>query len=288
MFLSLFCLSAFLAPAADATQYAKPELLIDTGDLVKQAKTFRILDARSRDKYESGHIPGAAWVDHDAWSKSFDDGKDADGWIGRIGALGLNFDTPVVIYDDNRAKEAARVWWILRFWGVRDVRLLNGGWVAWKDANGEAVKDEPKIDATGPKLKAHTDRLATKDQMLVGVKDKSFQILDARSQGEFCGDTKTAKNVGAIPDARQLEWSDLLDPKTQRFKPPSELAKLFDERKIKLDRPVTTYCQSGGRASVMAFGLELMGAEKVRNYYKSWAEWGNAADTPIVKPEKPK
>jgi thiosulfate/3-mercaptopyruvate sulfurtransferase len=283
---TLVCFAALLLPGADVKAYAKPELLIEAAELAKQSKTFRILDARPRDKYEAGHIPGAVWVDHDAWSKSFDNGKDADGWTKRVGALGIEADGPIVIYDDNLSKDAARIWWILRYWGVRDVRLLNGGWLAWKNGNGEAAKEELKVEATFPKLKPQADRLATKDQVLQGVKEKSFQIVDARSQGEFCGDTKTAKNAGAIPEAEQLEWSDLLDAKTQRFKPAGELAKLFEDRGVKLDQPVTTYCQSGGRAAVMAFGLELMGAEKVRNYYKSWAEWGNADDTPILKPKK--
>ena len=51
-------------------------------------------------------------------------------------------------------------------------------------------------------------------------------------------------------------------------------------------RPAVTYCLSGGRAAVMAFTLELMGGDKVRNYYRSWAEWGNAENTPIEKAPK--
>src|ERR1700687_371592 len=131
------CCAALLLPAADAKAYAKPELLIEAAELAKQSKTFRILDARPRDKYEAGHIPGAVWVDHDAWRKSFHNGTDADGWTKRVGALGVEVTTPIVIYDDNLSKDAARIWWILRFWGVRDVRLLNGGWLAWKNAGGE-------------------------------------------------------------------------------------------------------------------------------------------------------
>jgi thiosulfate/3-mercaptopyruvate sulfurtransferase len=62
------------------------------------------------------------------------------------------------------------------------------------------------------------------------------------------------------------------------------LKRLFDAAGIAIDRPTATYCQSGGRAAVMAYGLELMGAKDVRNYYRSWSEWGNADDTPVVKP----
>src|SRR5438034_11780204 len=104
------------------------------------------------------------------------------------------------------------------------------------------------------------------------------QIIDARSRGEYCGDEMFAKRGGAIPGALHLEWLQLLD-KSQRFKTPEELAGLFKTHGVVLDRPTITYCQSGGRAAVMAFALEWMGAKRVRNYYKSWAEWGNADDT---------
>ena len=67
-----------------------------------------------------------------------------------------------------------------------------------------------------------------------------------------------AKRAGAIPGARHLEWSDLLDKRTGKFKPAPELEKLFADAGIDPKKPATTYCQSGGRASVMAFGLELI------------------------------
>ena len=134
-------------------------------------------------------------------------------------------------------------------------------------------------------LKAHLDRLATKEQVVGYVKDKDRQIIDARSGKEFCGEDKRAKRGGAIPAAKHLEWSDLLD-KDGRFKSADELAKLFKEHEISVKEPAVTYCQSGGRAAVMAFALELMGAKDVRNYYRSWSEWGNDPDTPVVVPKK--
>ena len=87
-----------------------------------------------------------------------------------------------------------------------------------------------------------------------------------------------------MPGAKHLEWSELLDQRTQRFKPAAELRVLLADAGIDLKRRTIAHCQSGGRSSVMAFGLELMGADDVGNYYAGWAEWGNADDTPIVKP----
>src|SRR5216683_7304470 len=282
---TVVCFAVLLAPGADAKNYAKPELLIELPDLVKQAKTFRVLDARPRDKYEAGHIPGAVWVDHDAWSKSFDNGKDADGWAKRVGALGSEVTTPIVLYDDNLSKDAARIWWILRFWGVRDVRLLNGGWKGWVAVDGPMEKTASQPKLVTPKLSALSDRLATKKQIMDVLKDKPPQLVDSRSTGEFCGTEETAKRNGSMPGAVHLEWSDTLDKKTGRFKSADELTKLFKEAGIDPTKPAVTYCQSGGRAAVLAFTLELMGAKEVSNYYRSWAEWGNDPDTPIEKPK---
>jgi thiosulfate/3-mercaptopyruvate sulfurtransferase len=156
---------------------------------------------------------------------------------------------------------------------------------------GKVEKGEVKPEPVAVKVKPQRERLATREQIQAGLGVPSFgQILDTRSQEEFCGTTETAKRNGTIPGARHLEWSETFDSKTGRFKSAAELARLFKEAGIDPSKPATTFCQSGGRASVLAFALELMGGKEVRNYYRSWAEWGNDDKTPIVKPApaKPK
>jgi thiosulfate/3-mercaptopyruvate sulfurtransferase len=285
------CLALLLIPAAnvkDVKAYPRPELLIEPAQLAKldPGKEVRILDARGHGKYKEGHVPGAVWVDAVTWARTFSSHQDQDKWTKLIGDLGIDLDKPIVIYDDVSAKDAARIWWILKYWGGRDVKLLNGGWPGWKDSNGNIEADEVKVTATSPKLKADKDRLATKDQVLDTIKSKAMQIVDARSTDEFCGKQETAKHNGAIPGAVHQEWTEAIDKKSQRFKSADELVKLFKTNQIDVARPTVTYCQSGGRAAVLAFTLELMGVKGVKNYYKSWSEWGNAEDTPIVVPEK--
>lgn len=265
--------------------YPRSELLIEPTQLNKAdvAKGFVILDAREKANYDEGHAPNAQWVDHAGWAKAFGNGGDAAGWSKRIGALGIHSDSKVVVYDNNYTKDSARIWWILRYWGVENVRLLNGGWTGWK-AGGTptektvAISTPAKFDAI-----ARPDRLATKDQLLKSLKEGGIQIVDARSEKEFCGVEKmTNKKAGAIPGAKQLEWIDLIDKETQRFKSSADLKKLFDGAGIDLTKTTATHCQSGGRAAVMAFGMELMGSKGVSNYYSSWSEWGNAEDTPVA------
>lgn len=270
---------------ADEKSYPRPDLLIEAKQLAQDdvAREFVILDARSRTKYEAGHVPKARWVDHEVWAKAFGHGQDAEVWSKRIGARGITSNTKVVIYDDNLTKDAARIWWILRYWGVEDVRLLNGGWKAWEDGNHRtetAVAFPTPVEFVAT---PRPERLATKEQLLKSLGGGKLQIIDARSEREFCGIEKMAnKRAGAIPGAKQLEWVDLIDRKTNRFKPADELRRLFASAGISLDRAIATHCQSGGRASVMAFGLELMGSKDVSNYYPSWAEWSSANDTPVV------
>ena len=289
----LLGLALSLAAPADkpSAAYAKPDLLVEASDLMNLTtkRMIRVLDARGKGKYLDGHVPGAVWVDAPAWAHAFSVGQDAVKWEEMIGPLGVLPGDTIVIYDDNQSKDAARIWYILRYWGFDDVRLLNGGWKAWLATGAAPEKETPVVQPTRDlKLKPEPERLATKAQILDLLKAKPPQIVDARSEGEYCGTEETAKRNGSIPGAAHLEWSDTLDAKTGRFKSAAELAKLFEKAGVDPARPTVTYCQSGGRAAVLAFVLELMGDKDVRNYYRSWSEWGNDPATPIAKPKPPK
>jgi thiosulfate/3-mercaptopyruvate sulfurtransferase len=272
-----------------AKAYARPELLIEPADLAKPetAKKFRILDTRSADEFKMGRVPYSSRIDILEWSKRFAANEAVKYWEGVLDRVGVDVDVPVVIVGDDM-REVCRAWWILRYWGIKDVRVLNGGWAAWVDGKYPVQTESkgPFFKATTPKLTPAEQRLATKDQLKDSLKDKSLQIIDTRSEAEYCGDTKLAKRGGAIPGAIHLEWKQVLDPKTKRFKSAEELEQLFKKAGIDLTKPSAAHCQSGGRSSVMVFAMELMGANDVRNYYRSWAEWGNAEDTPVVVPKK--
>jgi thiosulfate/3-mercaptopyruvate sulfurtransferase len=266
-----------IIPAADS--YPNARILIEPDAVAKlDAKTI-VLDARDEKAYAAGHLPAAIRMPVTEWSKAVPDTPEA--WAKRLAELGINTDSPVVVYSGADVRDAARAWWLLKYAGAADVRLLDGGYPAWEKAGGmpDTTAHVPK-PIEPAKAALPTGRLAEKKDVLDVLKDKSVQVLDARSDGEFCGKMNTAKRNGHIPGAVAIEWTELLT-EDKRFKSPDELKKLFAERKVDLDRPAITYCQSGGRAAVLAFGLELMGAKDVRNYYKSWAEWGNAADTPV-------
>jgi thiosulfate/3-mercaptopyruvate sulfurtransferase len=277
-----------IAAMADPAVYAKPRMLMEPAQAAALLPgRVVVLDVRPRAAYDKGHVAGARWVDLAVWNKAILADEGVEKWADRVGGLGIDGLLSVVIYDDDRSREAARAWWILRHVGLDDVRILNGGWKAWKDAGHKVETEAPEVVKKTPMLKRDADRLATRAQIQEAIKSgKVGQLLDARSKDEHCGVKQTAKQSGAIPGAKHLEWSDAIDAKTGRFKSASELKKLLADAGVKLDQPTTTYCQSGGRAAVLAFVFELVSGKPAANYYRSWAEWGNHPDTPIVKPKK--
>jgi thiosulfate/3-mercaptopyruvate sulfurtransferase len=271
---------------AGNSAYPRPDLLIEPCQLAKRsvAKHLIVLDARARHSFEQGHIPNARWVDRNAWAAAFGRGDDAASWSQRIGALGIRRQSCVVVYDDDFSKDAALIWWVLHYWGVEDVKVLNGDWTGW---TAGLYPIDRSITSPFPvrfDAQAHPGFMATKQEVLASLPNGELQILDARSDAEYRGvEALRNQRAGAIPGAKQLQWNELLDLQTRRFKPATELRQLLKQRGIALDRPTATYCQAGTRASVLVFGLKLLGATDVRNYYKGWSEWGNSQDTRLVR-----
>lgn len=286
---ALVLASLLVVPVADdagRTPYPRGEILIEVADVPKPdaGKQVRLVDVRTRDKYDQGHIPGAIWADLARASRTNIGEPPELVGLSLLGQVQAAPDTAVIVYDDGDVRDAARAWWMLRYWGLKNVRLLHGGWPAWQASGGASSREQATVADAGLKYSQIPERLATKKFLLEALETKRFQLVDSRSEKEHCGETRTAQRNGSIPGAVQLEWTDTLDPKTRRFKSPDELNKIFKDAGIDLSKPSVTYCQSGGRAAVMAFALELMGAKEVRNYYRSWAEWGNDPATPVDKP----
>ena len=279
-------LSAAEAPAGDTlAMLVEPQTLkawLDDSSL-----PIRVLDVRPSGKYAAGHIPGAVWVDVGPWTaKSHSPGgfHDTDYWADAVGRLGITTETRVVIYGDP-LPSAARVWWALRYVGLRDVALLNGGLKAWTRAGLPTKIDLPNIAPVSFRPRFQADRLIELDDLVqtVAADDPQVVILDARSAGEYTGKVARGPRGGHIPGAVHLDWAELVAP-DGRLKPRDQLRALFQSRGADPDAVVITHCQSGGRASVETFALELAGYTRVKHYYCGWKEWGAAAKAPVEKP----
>jgi thiosulfate/3-mercaptopyruvate sulfurtransferase len=243
--------------------------------------------------YDQSHIPGAiGWN----WTSQLSDGirrdiASRDEFSALLSASGIGPDTTVVLYGDNNNWFAAWAYWLLKLYGHRDVRLLNGGRKYWLDHNLPITTDVPTYPATGYELSdADFSLRAFRDDILPRLDDPTLALVDVRSPAEFAGEviappgmTETAQRAGHIPGAASIPWAQTVR-EDGTFKSADELRALYEAKGVTPDRDVIAYCRIGERSSHSWFVLrELLGFARVRNYDGSWTEWGSMVGMPIEK-----
>jgi len=209
--------------------YDKPDasILVTPDQLQKKLsdKGLRVLDVRSHDEYIKAHIPGAVRVDVGDWKSLAvaENGlHDANGWSEKVGSLGITDESHVVVYG-SKVSDTARIWWLLKYVGVRNASLLDGGWESWTKKGQPVEKSTPQLIASEFRPEFQADRLAEIDSVKKSLKSEKVKVVDTRSDSEFAD--------GRIPDSVHLEWKHLLAD-DGRFKTPTQLNELFRKQRI--------------------------------------------------------
>lgn len=270
--------------------HARPELLVDGEWLARHLDdpAVRIVDLRARG-YDEAHVPNAVWL---ANSEIRAAGRPPsflptpEEFEALMGRLGISNETRVIAYDDRGGIYAARLWWILNYFGHTNVALLDGGWVKWQLDGRPTSREAPRIAPARFRVRPGTVKVATADDVLAAINAPGVKIVDARTQAEIEGrDLRNIKRGGYIESSIPVYWEDTFDPTTHVFKSQAEIEKLYRDRGIAPSDRVIAYCQIGMRAAHDLFTLALIGHDlaKLHNYYGSWEEWGNRSDTPIVQ-----
>ncbi|MDQ0304897.1 sulfurtransferase [Ancylobacter polymorphus] len=246
---------------------------------------FRLLDVRDRTAFSSGHARNAVRVPIEIWEAAAKTGEtffeNVAYWQRAIDELGVDGDVPAIVYDDGRMTEAARVWFILQYFGARAF-ILNGGWPAIEgrdDLSGaaEAARNSGPFQARpGAGLVGLVDRLTLKAELHSDVR-----IFDARTAGEYTGeDLRRNTRGGHLPGARLLPHANLLDG--ARLRPAAELHDLLAQAGFRPDDHIVTHCDGGGRAALAAAAAARAGYDDVRAYYLSFADWAKDESCTIV------
>lgn len=285
----IMLLFALLAAQSSAGGYARPDLLVETAWLAAhmQDPNIRIVDMR-RTGYAQSHIPGAVLLANEAIRIAdrpptfLPSPQEFEALMAR---LGIGPTTRVVAYDDRGGIYATRLWWILNHYGHQNAAVVNGGWVKWTADKLPTSAEVPAVETSAAfRVKPGTVKVATANDVKAAIGKRGVKIVDARTAAEIEGkDLRGITRGGFIESSVPIYWEDTLDPTLKTFKSAREIEQLYRSRGITPADEVLTYCQVGMRAAHDLFALALIGHDlaKLANYYGSWEEWGNRADTPI-------
>ncbi len=286
--IELGLLMIFLAAPALAQEaaYRNAQLLIETPELTARLADpqLRLLDARPAAEYQQGHLPGAANLPAPAT-----DNLDANrqgyplppDWAARLfRGVGVNADSKIVVYDDQGNRFAARIFYVLEFYGAAHVQVLDGGFRKWQSEGRPLTSEVPNVAPGNFTPSPQANILVTSDWLAAHLHD--VKIVDARSPEEFRGEKRLGPRGGHIPGAVNIEWTRVDAPgPIPTFLPPAALAQLFAGAGVTPQQEVVTYCQMGMRAAAIYFALRLLGYDRVRIYDGSWEDWSPQPKLPV-------
>ena len=275
------------------------DALIDTRDLDAALRNVSaprpvVLDVRWRlggpppaELYASGHLPGAVAVELDRdLAAPVGDGKRGRHPLPEPGALqealrrwGINEDSSVVAYDDADGSSAARAWWLLRWAGLRDVRVLDGGIAAWTAAGLQLTAEVPSPEL-GNVLVRPGAMPVLDAEGAAGLVGGGGVLLDARVEPRYRGEVEPVDPVaGHIPGARSAPASGNVDV-SGRFLSAERLRERFAGLGVEADRAAGAYCGSGVTAAQEVLALHVAGIPAAL-YAGSWSEWVADRSRPV-------
>ncbi len=279
------------------TDYANPNTLVDTEWLEENLEdpAIRVIEVdEDTTAYQKGHIPGAV-----GWNWSVDlhapvgrDYIDQGGLSKLLQQAGVGPETTVVLYGGNNNWFAAYAYWLLRYLGFGNVKLLNGGRKKWELESRSLSMDVPSHATTELRVSGRINDgiRAFRDEVLARVKDGGA-FVDVRSPEEYRGEKlapdhlpqEQAQVPGHIPGAANIPWAKAAR-EDGTFKSADELKALYEAEGITGDQSVIAYCRIGERSSHTWFALtELLGYDGIKNYDGSWTEYGSLVGVPVEK-----
>ena len=250
----------------------------------------RVIDFRwylqgrdGRTEYTLGHIPGAVFVDLEAVTGGEGGGRHPLPSAGQFEAemrkAGVSSSTRVVVYDDAGASVAARLWFLLGYFGHRAQAVLDGGVGAWTGPLETGTTTVPAGDF----------RSAAPDEARILHFDdvralRGVPLIDARAGERYRGEREPIDpKAGHIPGAQSAPFAENVGPEG-RFKSRPELRRRYEE--LGATEGAVFYCGSGVNASQHLLAMAVAGFPNARLYAGSWSDW-SSRDAPVATGPEP-
>lgn len=245
----------------------KSQLNVDKVKIFDVRGTWATPARGLREDYEAAHVPGAFYLD---WTTHFlEPGVDLglasicgeDQAKGHFSQLGIDEGDQIVLYDDYSHMLAGRIWLAMRYFGFKNVRILNGGWHHWS-RSGLPVSSEVSTAGKG------SYRPKIQKGLKVDIEDflerqSEACVIDARSFVNFAGRPEDPR-TGHIPGSLNIPYRALLDSDTGLFLSADDVSRVLDERAPSWrTKPVIATCGSGYAATVLFVALHDLGREAV-------------------------
>lgn len=278
----------FLCALCGNAQAATFQPLLEATELNQALSAYpelQIIDIRSPEDYAAGHIPQARSAPYGQWRGPADNpGKLADNahFQQLVRQLGLTDQQPIVVYssgvDETDFGAAARVYWTLKYLGLTDLSVLNGGFQQWQLAQHTIVSDSTPVAASQLTVQSNPKLVIFKDQLLEKIiqQDKNYQLLDARPALFYQGQAKapTASTSGTIATAQNAPFGQWFNNNDTRIRPVEDIKQLVRTQGLDQAQETVSFCNTGHWAATNWFVLsELAGVKDVRLYPASLAEW---------------
>ena len=266
--------------------------LVSTDWLEQNLDNVRVFDGRwhlpssnrnALDEFKLAHIKNSNFFDIDKNSNHQSNLPHMlpkkENWEKIMSELGVKNSDHIVIYDNSDVISSCRVWYTFLYFNHDPdlVSVLDGGFKKWLKEKKDTTKNIKKFQKSSYLAHENTSLVLNKDQIIANIKNKSFELIDARGRKRFLGlepEARKELRSGNIEGSKNIPFTELINGNDHTFKKKEELISIFENNKIDPCKKIAFTCGSGITACVLGLTNSIISGKKPVVYDGSWAEYG--------------
>ena len=243
--------------------------------LIKDKNT-KVISAQSAKNYKTSHITGSVHIDHNTLYKTTGPKGillSSSALATYFGKKGISNTNTIIIYDDGKNKYASRVYWVLKYLGAKNVKILHKDMKAWRTARVPLTKSATKIQAAKFTASVNKSTIVNAAYVKAHLKDSKVVIVDVRHITEFNGTSPKPVSKGHIPGSVNVNWEDIITA-TGALKSKDALKKIFAAKGVTSGKTIVLYCATSVRTGIEYVALKsILGYPNVKVYDGAYNEW---------------